>query len=281
MTDTLTLKRVHVPVTGENRISEHRKLIAILDTETDGLDPKKDNIIELAISFAEYNCLTGVLGRVVKKFESFNDPKRPLPDKIKKITGIKDEDLYGKGIDASYLEKLFANVSLIVSHNAAFDRKFMESFSPMFRDIPWGCSYRGVPWLDFGYVQQSQEILLMKMGYFYSSHRAMSDVDALYVLLASTLGEKTVLGHVLDSARKSTGIIYAVKAPFEAKDALKGHGYFWNASELDGKHRAWRKEVSRDEYLSEIAWLKDTLNIGKDDIDVVPVTALNRFSDRV
>src|SRR5688572_4994607 len=47
---------------------------AVVDTETTGTDPSTDKIIELAIVVFEYCAESGVVGRVVGRYDAFEDP---------------------------------------------------------------------------------------------------------------------------------------------------------------------------------------------------------------
>ena len=52
-----------------------------------------------------------------------------------------------------------SGVSLVIAYNAGFDRPFLELRFGVFASLPWGCSYRDVPWKDFGHASASLEFL--------------------------------------------------------------------------------------------------------------------------
>ena len=70
--------------------------------------------------------------------------------------------------------------SLIVAHNAAFDRPFVDRRLPVSRGKAWGCSLREVPWRGAGYASSALEFLLIKKSrLFFDGHRADADCHAL------------------------------------------------------------------------------------------------------
>jgi DNA polymerase-3 subunit epsilon len=259
----------------------HRTAIA-LDVETTGLDPRADAIIQLSVVAFEYSADTGRIFEVSEPLTSFEDPKRPIPVEVAKMTGITDADVAGKRIDDQAVEALVRSCSLVLAHNAAFDRPFLERRLPVFKDVAWGCSLADVPWRSLGHASSSQESLLMRhCGVFYNAHRADSDALAMVHLLATPLESGDLpLKLLLQSARKKTVRIWAVGAPFDAKDALKSRRYRWNSGD-DKRPKAWYRDVREDEQAAEQKWLADVVYggaSGKWKVDVLD--ARTRYSDR-
>ena len=259
----------------------HRTAIA-LDVETTGLDPRNDAIIQLAVVAVAYSAETGRIFEVIAPLTSFEDPQRPIPAEVAKMTGITDADVAGKRIDDQAVEALVRSCSLVLAHNAAFDRPFLERRLPVFKDVAWGCSLADVPWRSLGYASSSQESLVMRhCGVFYDAHRADHDALAMLHLLATPLESGDLpLALLLQSARKKTIRIWAVGAPFDAKDALKARRYRWNSGD-DKRPKAWYRDVREDEQTAEQQWLADVVYggaSGKWKLDVLD--ARTRYSDR-
>src|SRR5215470_5644455 len=60
-----------------------------LDLETTGLDPEQDAIIEFgAVRMRD--------GEIVEEYSTLINPGRPIPDYVKTLTGITDEDFLPK-----------------------------------------------------------------------------------------------------------------------------------------------------------------------------------------
>jgi len=259
----------------------HRTAIA-LDVETTGLDPRTDAIIQLSAVAFEYSAETGRIFEVSEPLTHFEDPGRPIPVEVAKMTGITDADVAGKKIDDQAVEAVVRGSNLVLAHNAAFDRPFLERRLPVFKDVPWGCSLADVPWRSLGYASSSQESLLMRhCGVFYDAHRADNDALAMVHLLATPLESGDLpLQLLLQSARKKTVRIWAVGAPFDAKDTLKSRRYRWNSGD-DKRPKAWYRDVREDEQAAEQKWLSDVVYggaSGKWKVDVLD--ARTRYSDR-
>ena len=97
------------------------KKYAVLDLETDGLNPVHDNIIEIGVV---------KVGEKQKNFQRFIKIEGKLPEEIKKLTRIDDEMLEEKGIPLKRaLEEFidFIGDTRILGYNVAFDIKFLNS----------------------------------------------------------------------------------------------------------------------------------------------------------
>src|SRR5258708_35479177 len=69
-----------------------KRIGLILDVETTGLDPTRDEIIELAMLKFEYG-VDGTVFRVLDQFSRLREPTIALPIEITKLTGITPEML--------------------------------------------------------------------------------------------------------------------------------------------------------------------------------------------
>ena len=74
----------------------------------------------------------------------------PPPEAIT-VHHITDEMVKGKRFDDTAVAQLLEGVSLVIAHNAKFDRPFLETRFPLFIKTPWACSIRDVAWRDAGY----------------------------------------------------------------------------------------------------------------------------------
>lgn len=255
-----------------------------LDVETTGLSAAGDAIIQLAMVPFEFAPESGRIYAVGTPVTFLEDPGRPIPAEIAALTGITDADVKGQRIDDAAVERAANGASLIIAHNAAFDRPFMERRLPLFREKHWACSQQEVPWRAAGSKSGALEFLLIKRcGMFYGAHRADHDCLALIHLLATPLESGELpLALLLQSARRKSVRIWAEQAPMAAKDALRARRYRWNPG-TDGRPKAWFKELSRDDLAAELAWLTAEVYGGtlppklrQDALD-----AKTRYSDRL
>ena len=251
---------------------------AILDTETTGINQLTDKIIELGIVIVEYAPDTGQVYRVLETFDELEDPDMPIPPESTKIHNITDEMVKGKKINDAAVERLLSDVSLIIAHNATFDRGFVEARLPFFQKKAWACSYAQMPWKAEGFGAAGLEFLAYRFGFHFTGHRASVDCHALLEVLQSDLpvsGIK-VFKMLLDKARTLDIKVWALNSPFETKDKLRERGYRW-----DGERKLWNKAVSNDELTLETDWLKsEVYNNRAFKIEQEKMDAYNRFSTR-
>ena len=99
----------------------------VLDIETTGLDSRKDAIIEIGAALVEN-------GSVRATYQTFVDPKRPIPSEIVKLTGIDASMVQGAPNSESALRGLveFIGGRPICAHNARFDVSFLRNIGHEF-----------------------------------------------------------------------------------------------------------------------------------------------------
>jgi DNA polymerase-3 subunit epsilon len=255
-----------------------------LDTETTGLDPRRDRIIELGIVAFEYDPASGAISRIVGRYNGFEDPGEPLSREVREITGISDEMLAGQQLDDDRVAELAAEASLVIAHNAAFDRKFVEARFPVFARIPWGCSVSQVDWQAERISSRSLEYLLYKCGgYCINAHRALDDAEGLLGLLLCRLplSDRPVFAELLKNAASVTSRICAINAPFERKDQLKQRGYRWNDGGRGGC-KGWWVTVPSELESAELDYLAREIypSGNASAVDVERIDPLARFSVR-
>jgi DNA polymerase-3 subunit epsilon len=258
------------------------KRILVLDTETTGLDWRAEKIIELAMLAVDIDLQTGLPVGQVEVYEGFEDPGRPIPPEITKLTGITNQDVKGHQLDEATIKDMVERADLIVAHNAGFDRPFVENRLEVFEHKAWACSFAGIDWKAQGLGSAKLEFLCSELGWFYDAHRAQVDCHALLRVLSSPLkGAEakplTGLQQLFKSAENARTIVKAFGSPFETKDKLKARGYRW-----DAEARVWSTAVKSAEALdAESAWLKAQVYGGRSvRIGMELQDALVQFSSR-
>lgn len=267
-----------------------------LDCETTGLDTDTCEIIELAAVRFHFT-RTGLILRTTAVFSGFEQPCAPIPAEITELTGITDDMVRGQHLPDAYVRALVHGVSLVVAHNAEFDRPVIERrFPGLFEPVRWGCSFRDVPWAKYGVVGGKLEhIAMMACGVFYEAHRALDDVHAgLHVLATAerqeamaledipgaalndgcTEGVRTIgaFAELLAAVREPAVRVFAWGSPFSAKDQLRARGYRWDA----GK-RVWWRDVPMADADAEVAWARAEAWVTP---KTAIITAVDRFSTR-
>ncbi len=252
----------------------------MVDVETTGLDTDKDEIIELAMVPFFYSADGEIVG-IGDAFSALRQPALAIRAEVTKLTGIDDAMVAGKSIDPADVAA-FAGSNLVIAHNAAFDRRFLERFCPALSQSPWACSMSEVRWADEGFESNKLAYLTLSSGFYYNRHRAVNDCHAAIELLSRLLpvtGGRPLAG-LLTSARGTTLRCWAENSPFESKAVLKQRGYRWNGGD-NGQPRAWWIDVDEAVVDAERAFL--CAEIYKRDVIVrtAAITAFNRYSSRI
>jgi DNA polymerase III epsilon subunit-like protein len=113
------------------RLSEHQYVV--VDTETTGLDPRDDRVVEVAaVRFRA--------GEPLETYETLVDPRRDIPPAASEQHHLVASDLRGARWIEDVAPELLAFVGqdIVVAHNAAYDRGML----PMLGDRTWLCSAR-------------------------------------------------------------------------------------------------------------------------------------------
>ena len=253
-----------------------------LDLETTGLDPARDEIIEIAMVPFTFSH-DGRIFEIGEAYAALREPGVPISAEITALTGITAEMVAGRTVDLDAVRRMAAGAVLVIAHNAAFDRPFAERLDPVFSTKPWACSMAEVPWAEEGFEGTKLGYLAARQGFFFDGHRAADDCLAAIELLARPLPVSGVpaLARLLESARRPIWRIWAEAAPFALKDKLKARRYRWNG-EANGRPRAWFIDVPEERRDEELAFLRTEV-YGRDSLDpaAVRITAYDRFSGRV
>ncbi len=190
----------------------------VLDLETSGVDPKKDDIIEVAMIRYEN-------GKEVERYDELIKTGVPLSKIITLITGITDKELNENGLEKKEVYKEIARIlkgAYLVCHNTAFDHGFLWA-KGIKLDILGLMDT--IPLAQILYPQAasySLESLTVDLGIEHvHKHRAMGDVEATLELFKKLWDKANDLPSIL--VREIKG--HLAKASWEAGvffEELKG-----------------------------------------------------------
>ncbi len=162
------------------------------DTETTGIKPDKDHIIEIAA----FEPSTG------RRFEKFVNPGCPIPREATAIHHITDEMVANAPsfleVGQEFIEFCGSDIILIAHNNDAFDYKFLScSFGRYSKTMPdhwkfldtlkWARRYR--PDLPRHTLQFLREIYNIPAN---NAHRAFDDVVVLHKVFDLMVGDLTI-----------------------------------------------------------------------------------------
>jgi len=254
----------------------------LLDTETTGLDPDRDEVIELALLPFEYERDSGRIVAVDSEgaLQALRQPSFPIPLEASKVHGISDEMVAGHTIDAERVRAIVEPAQLIIAHNAAFDRPMVEKHWPIFMDMHWACSLAEIDWKGEGLGSAKLDYLLCAQGWFHDGHRALADAAATLYLLKLPLpkSRRPALVSLLECARRPLWAVRAEDTAFGLRTSLKARGYRWDEGE-GRRAKAWWMLTNEPE--AEIAWLRAEIYGDDRAITVVKAPATRRYSSRL
>ncbi len=217
----------------------------IVDLETTGLDFRQDKIIEVGLlEFAVDGSGPPV---IVGTYSGLEDPGTPLLPEIAKLTGLGDRFLEGRKIDWPRVRSSLERASVVIAHNAEFDRSFLEARPELDGVRPhWACSARHINWTKHGMRTRALNWLAADHGFVNPfAHRALFDCATTFRLVAPYLNE------LLARSWMREFLFQAVGAAFEKKDILRKTGYRWDPAE-----RVWWKRIFEDEVEAEREFLR-------------------------
>lgn len=186
--------------------------VAYVDTETTGLSPNMDRIIEIAVVLAEVDWETGAITQQLDHYQGLQDPGRRIPAEAMAVHGITDAMVRGQRIDCHRVMELLTEADICLAHNSGFDKGFVAQVVPEARSYTWGCTCRGIPWKKL--YPSLRSTALQSLSNFFgcekgAAHRALGDVETTMnlVSLPGLHGARAFQHYVLHKKIRRKGLL--------------------------------------------------------------------------
>lgn len=161
----------------------HRGLI--IDVETTGLDPRVDEILELAAVPFQYDTARDCVSALPGAYVGLREPSVPIGRQAAALHGITNAMVAGAALDDDRIAALVTQADFLVAHNAQFDYGFVTRAYPLATRRPWLCSLRQIDWARHGYFAKGLGALAAAHRVAaLQAHRAAGDCQTLLQLLA-------------------------------------------------------------------------------------------------
>lgn len=155
---------------------------AIVDVETTGFSPYRDEIVELCIVLFRIN--QDGLAVIEEEYTGLREPINGINAAAARVNGIGWADVRGRDLDHQRVTDLVKRADFIIAHNASFDRGFVTRLYPHLYGKHWYCSMSDIDWRSKGCPRRGLQDLLAWHGIKPDrSHRASDDVRATLELL--------------------------------------------------------------------------------------------------
>lgn len=205
------------------------KLVAIVDTETSGLDPATGELLEVA--YAVYSLEHGLVsaGSVLVAAEA---------NAASGVNGIALELVQDHGVSRSIASTWVGGASLeadtIVAHNADFDRQWL----PELHDRPWICTCNDVTWPEPVQSRSLTSIALAHGVGVVDAHRALTDVMTIVRLFDALRKRGVDLAALLAQGLRPKATFRALVS-YDDREKAKAAGFRW-----EGATKSWLRKMA-------------------------------------
>lgn len=196
-------------MTGLDTLFSRYDKLVVFDTETTGLSPSRDEIIEFSAAVLERQEGRAAVTREYDNLVTLS-PGRFVPPKIQALTGITNQDLRERGISKTRLcrdvaELITGDRTLLLAYNAHFDLSFL--FYTLVKDGD-AAILKGKDKLDLLTVYRDRRSFPHRLASaieayrlqdrVQNSHRAIDDVLATVAVMEAMAEERDDLVHYIN-----------------------------------------------------------------------------------
>ncbi|WP_414153417.1 3'-5' exonuclease [Prochlorococcus sp. MIT 1300] len=212
------------------------EMLLILDTETTGLDPLKDQCLEIgAILFSVSSRSTlAQQSFLIPVDENSAEGINQIPASI---TNLRQP--WRKAL--SYFQDLVDTADLLVAHNVDFDRKWFgrEPLPKLFK--PWLCTMEDICWPADRHLRRRPSVRDLALSYgvpVWAAHRALTDCIYLAEVFKRCDDLELLIEHGLEPKKLVKALV-----SYEERQLARTAGFRWN----DPVQGAWTLRLSARE----------------------------------
>ncbi len=171
----------------------NKGIAGCIDVETTGLNPHKDEIVELAMVLFRYED-RGITG-IIDSYSGLREPNCPISREAYRAHRLSSKMLKGHRLDTQKINNMITQADFLVAHNATFDRSFIKAILPSLNGKRWYCSMSGIKWSGGKSLQRLLSAHGIKVV---QANRALDDVHGVISLLSTCNGNgKTYFAEML------------------------------------------------------------------------------------
>ena len=207
--------------------------LLILDTETTGLDPEADQVLEVgAILFS-------VPQRAVLAQLSFLIPAEcNAAEPLNGIAPAATQAPQPWQQSLLLLQQLASSAQLAVAHNAAFDRQWFGHGELPDLQLPWLCTMEDIYWPAERLLRPRPSVRDLALAYgvpVWAAHRALTDC----IYLAQVFERCADLEQLIAEGREPRHL-YRAQVSYDERHLAREAGFRWN----DPVNGAWSRRLS-------------------------------------
>lgn len=213
--------------------------ILIMDTETNGVDPLKNQVIEIAgvLWNVDHRCIVEVYSGLLPAPHNEAEHINRIPHKLVEDLPMGD----AISVWASFM-CMATSADAFLAHNAEFDKKFVSMNNLKFANsLPWICSIEDFEWPIKGESSKLINIALEHGIAITSAHRALQDCLILARLFESIPDIDERMQKAYDHSLVEKHVFIA-NVTFAQRETAKAHGFRWNPD-----NKTWWKRMTAED----------------------------------
>ena len=205
------------------------KLVAIVDTETSGLDPKAGELLEVAVALWHLDLGLVHAGSVPVRAEAnAAEAVNGIPLALVQQHGMTRKEL------ALFLSGMTSGAEAVVAHNADFDRQWL----PELHHLPWICTCNDVAWPG---PVQSRALTAVALAHgvgVVDAHRALTDVMTIVRLFGAVQARGHSVRELLAAGLRPKATFRALVS-YDDREKAKAAGFRW-----EGVTKSWLRKMA-------------------------------------